>query len=81
MNVESTLERFIVDELLLANPDKSISADESLIGSGVIDSLALVRLITFVEDQFSVTVEDDEVIPENWETLQSIVALIRQKSP
>jgi acyl carrier protein len=50
-----------------------------LISRGVLDSLALLRLIAFIEEQFGVTVNDDEVIPDNFETVNEIKSFIDKK--
>jgi acyl carrier protein len=79
MNTETAIERFIVDELLLGDSNTRIDPDESLISRGVLDSLALLRLIAFIEEQFGVTVNDDEVIPDNFETVNEIKSFIDKK--
>jgi acyl carrier protein len=79
MNLETSIERFIVDEILLGSEQTRLDPDESLISSGVLDSLALLRLIAFLEEQMGVTVEDSEVIPENFETVNEIKGFIERK--
>jgi acyl carrier protein len=79
MNIEATIERFIVDELMMGNGQTKIDPDQSLISSGVVDSLALLRLITFIEEQFGVVVEDDEVIPDNFQSINVMKGLVEQK--
>jgi acyl carrier protein len=56
-----------------------LEPDTSLISSGIIDSLSLIRLINFIESRFNVTIEDDEVTPDNFETLNLLDALIASK--
>ena len=79
MNNETAIERFILDDLLIGEDRTSLDPDESLISSGVLDSLALLRLIAFIEEQFGVTVEDDEVVPDNFETVNTIRSFIERK--
>lgn len=79
MNIEATLERFIIDELMMGNGQTKVDPDQSLVSSGVLDSLALLRLISFIEDQFGVTIEDDEVIPDNFQTINVMKALVEEK--
>jgi len=79
MDTVTAIESFIVNEIMLADNSTQIDPNESLINSGVLDSLALLRLIAFIEEQFSVTIEDSEVIPENLETINDIVVFIEQK--
>lgn len=79
MNIEATIEHFIVDELMMGDGQTKLDPDQSLISSGILDSLALLRLIGFVEEKFEVYVEDDEVIPDNFETINVIKTLVEQK--
>ena len=79
MDTETAVESFIVNEIMLGDNSTQIDPNESLINTGVLDSLALLRLIAFIEDQFNVTIEDSEVIPENLETINDIVDFIDQK--
>ncbi|HCX28974.1 MAG TPA: acyl carrier protein [Blastocatellia bacterium] len=46
-----------------------------------LDSLALIRLVAFLESDFGIRVEDEELIPENFETLRRLGALLQSKSP
>jgi acyl carrier protein len=73
------IERFIVEELLRDGGRKSISMDEPLISTGLIDSLAMLRLISFLEEEFSLTIGDGEVTPDNFETLQQLLQFIERK--
>ena len=79
MDLETAIERFIVDEIMLVDSQTKIDPDESLISSGVLDSLALLRLIAFLEEQLGITVEDSEVIPENFESINEIKAFVDRK--
>jgi len=46
-----------------------------------LDSLALIRLVAFLESDFGIRVEDEELIPENFETLRRLGELLESKSP
>jgi acyl carrier protein len=79
MNTEALLKRFIIDELLVGDSRIQVTNDASLLSSGVIDSLSLIRLINFIEEQFHVTIEDEEVVPENFETINALLVMINGK--
>ena len=79
MNVTVPIERFIVDERTLGGRRTRSDPDESLISSGILDSLSLLRLIVYIEEQFGLTIEDSEVIPDNFETLNSMNYFINSK--
>jgi acyl carrier protein len=79
MNTEERIKHFILEELQHGNSKLQIDSEEELISSGVIDSLALLRLIVFIEERFGVTVEDGDVVPDNFETVNSIKAFVEKK--
>lgn len=78
MTVEQTLTHFITQELLLGQ-ETSIHPDQSLTSTGVIDSLSLLRLIGFIEDTFHVEIEDTELSPDHFETINVMVHLVEGK--
>jgi acyl carrier protein len=79
MNVETKLTDF-VQKRLLARADKTtVARDESLIAGGLLDSLAVVELTAFVENTFGITVEDEDVVPANFETIEQLAAFVTRK--
>jgi acyl carrier protein len=79
MDTKETIERFVVDELLLGDRRSKIDPNKSLITSGIIDSLGLLRLISYLEDQFSISIKDIEMVPENFETINKIETFVISK--
>lgn len=79
MNIRAEIEHFVLNNLLIGNNKTKIDPDESLIADGIIDSLALLQLIAFIEEQFAITVEDDEVVPENFQTINMMSSLVERK--
>ena len=79
MDVSQALEEFIVQNIMVADEDVSLSWDDSLIKSGIVDSLGILRLIAFMEENFSVLVDDTEVVPENFETINAMKSLVQRK--
>jgi acyl carrier protein len=79
MNIEAAIEKYIVEEIMLADRNTRIDPDESLVNSGVLDSLALLRFINFLEDQFDIVVDDIEVVPDNFESINVASAFVTSK--
>jgi acyl carrier protein len=79
LDTETAIERFILDEILLGSAKKGLDPSESLILSGILDSLGLLRLIAYVEKEFGILIEDGEVIPENFESIETINRFIANK--
>lgn len=59
---------------------KDLGEEDSLLERGLLDSMALVKLITFLEERFGVQLSDEEFDPDNFETLSAISALVAAKS-
>jgi acyl carrier protein len=77
MNTQA-IESFIVNDLLQGARD-TINLDEPLVSTGVIDSLGMLRLIGFLEEEMGVAIGDGEVTPDNFETLRKIAQFVEGK--
>ena len=79
MSTQNTIKGFIVDTLLVASDRTDVGADEPLTSSGLIDSLGMLRLITFLEEHFKMEIGDGEVGEENFGTLSRLAAFVDRK--
>ena len=79
MNAEATVQQFIEKNFLYKKDIKNISSDASLLDAGLIDSVGVFQLATFIETQFSIEVLDEDIVPENFENINAIVAFINAK--
>ena len=70
---------YITENFLYARPDYVVSEDEHLLEKGVVDSMGMVELITFLQDRFGVEPADDEITEDNFATLQRIAAFVKRK--
>jgi methoxymalonate biosynthesis acyl carrier protein len=59
---------------------RDVADDEPLIENGVMTSLQTVELVTYLEDEFGITVEDDEFDEENFGSVEAIAALVEGKA-
>lgn len=79
MEINSLLKQFIESKLVSNKAYQNLSESDPLLTTGIIDSLGIVKLLTFIKDQFSVTIEDEDITPENFATIDAISALIQSK--
>lgn len=79
MDTKAVLTQFIADDLLMGQSRAAITPDTSLIESGILDSLSLIRLINFVEERFNLIINDEEIIPDNFETINLLASLISSR--
>lgn len=73
-SIEQQLRAFITENFFVEDPD--LAGDVSLTRSGIIDSTGVMDILLFLEERFGVTVPDDEVTPENLDTLDNIVRYV-----
>ena len=77
MALRDTLSRFIA-ERLVQDRDATIDPNESLLDRGLVDSVGLLNLITFLESETGVRIPEEAMIPEHFESVVSMEALVAQ---
>jgi len=78
MDRQQQIRAYIVDNFLLGQDDGFGNA-ESLLGSGVIDSTGVLEVVGFLEKTFSIQLSDEDLVPENLDTIQSMAAFVGRK--
>ena len=76
MSLNQELLQFVRSELAPGGDAASIDEQTQLIDSGVIDSMALMRLIAFVEERAAVRIPDEDVVPDNFQSINDIRSLV-----
>jgi acyl carrier protein len=71
----STVRKFINGELLYRE-DQAIEHTMNLIENGVIDSMTLLRLVSFLESQYGIEIPDEDIVPDHFRSLASIEAFL-----
>ena len=75
-SIHSRIRAFLHDNF--PTPD-DLSDEQSLLQSGIIDSIGVLTLVTWMEQEFGFVVEDDDVVPENLDGVGALVAYIERK--
>ena len=78
MNVMQVTRGFIIDNFLFEE-DYTFKADTSFLENGIIDSTGILELVAFLEEKFSITVRDEEMIPENLDSLGNVADFVERK--
>ena len=77
--IRSRIKEFIIDNFLFGSTDEPFSNEDSFLEKGIIDSTGILELIEFIEENYEIKVEDDEMIPENLDSLQKVSLFIQKK--
>jgi acyl carrier protein len=78
MTVKDKVRAFIVENFLFGD-GAALQEDDSLRGKGIIDSTGILALIAFLEEEFGISVADNEVRPENLDTIGHIAVFLHHK--
>jgi acyl carrier protein len=70
---------YVLENFLYARTDVQLTETDALLERGIIDSMGVLELITFIQDEFGITVGDDEITEENFGTLASIARYVTGK--
>ncbi len=76
---KETLIKAFIEKEFLRGQGLDLNISDNLIEQGIIDSLGIMRLLTYLESSFGIKVHDEEIIPVNFETIESISSLVRSK--
>jgi acyl carrier protein len=79
VTVTTELEQFIVSELTQGRGIDSVAPDEDLLASGIVDSHGVMEMVAFLKQRYGVSVTDDDLTPENFQSLSSIEAFVARK--
>jgi acyl carrier protein len=74
--VPNAVAEYIATHILPGSIAAQILQSTSLFEDGFVDSLGLQQILTHIEDQYSIEVDDDDLVPENFETVAGIAALV-----
>ena len=80
MSAEATIRNYILDNYLFTDDQTALNSDDSFLEKGVLDSTGILEVIYFLEETFGIKISDDEMIPENLDSVSNIVAFIGRKS-
>ena len=79
--METVINDYISRELV---PDPAVlplANETSLLDSGILDSLSLLRLVVFLEERFGITMGDGDLLPENFASVNAICTYLRSREP
>ena len=76
---ESAIREFLVNEVLYDRDVKDLGPEDPLIARGLLDSLSILKTVTFCEERFGITIPDHDVLPDHFESVRAIAALVDRR--
>lgn len=77
--IKEKIKSFIVENFMFGS-DEGLTDDTSFLEQGIIDSTGVLELVEFLENTFSIEVDDEELVPENLDSLKSLESYLERKT-
>lgn len=75
---ETTIRTFLVEDVFYDRDLKDLKPEDSLLSKGLLDSMSILKTVTFCEEQFGITIPDEDVLPDNFESVKAIAQLVER---
>jgi acyl carrier protein len=78
-SIKEKIRVFIVENFLFGD-ESGLQDSTSFFDEGVVDSMGILELVEFLKEEFSITIEDEELLPENLDSIDNVVSFLMKKS-
>ena len=78
MEYKQAIREFIIENFLFGESN-GLEDDTSFLEEGIIDSTGILELVTFLEETYGISVEDDELVPENLDSIDNVAQYLNKK--
>lgn len=76
MNIEEAIIKFVTEELLSSSVE--VEAEDNLLADGMVDSIGMLRLVTYIEELTQITIPQEDLVIENFRTIKIITRYLEQ---
>lgn len=80
MSIQNRVKTYVLENFLFSDNGYELAEDASFLEEGIVDSTGVLELVMFVEEAFNIAVEDEEIVPENFDSIGQLTAYIRRKA-
>jgi acyl carrier protein len=80
MNTKEQIRQYIAQNFLFSNNGFELGDDVSFLDEGVVDSTGVLELVMFVEDTFNIEVDDEDIVPDNFDSVNNLALYIASKT-
>ena len=78
MSLQQDIRGFIVENFLFGE-DGGLEDDSSFIEQGIVDSTGIMQLVSYLQEQYRIAIDDEELIPDNLDSIRKVAAFIEEK--
>lgn len=80
MSARAKIKNYILENYLFTDDPSALNDSDSFLQQGIIDSTGILEVVFFLEEEFGVKVEDEEMLPENLDSVDNLVAFLERKT-
>jgi acyl carrier protein len=80
MIVKDQIKQYIAENFLFSDDGYQLSESASFLEEGIVDSTGVLELVMFVEETFAIVVEDEEIVPENFDSVAQLAGYVQRKT-
>jgi acyl carrier protein len=80
VDIKAQIRRYVAQNFLFSDNGFELSDDASFLEEGIVDSTGVLELVLFVEDTYNIEVDDDEIVPDNFDSVGSLAAFIKRET-
>lgn len=80
MSAKEKVKNYILENYLFTDDQDALKDGDSFLEQGIIDSTGILEVIFFLEEEFGISVDDEEMVPENLDSVNNLVKFIEAKS-
>ena len=77
-DIRKKVKAFVVENFLFGN-EEGVKDDTSFLDEGIIDSTGILEMVGYLEEEFDISVDDEELVPENLDSINNVVAYLERK--
>ena len=79
MQIEPQIRQYLAENFLFSDNGYELEDEASFLEEGIVDSTGVLELVMFVEETFGITVQDEEIVPQNFDSVSQLAAYVRRK--
>ena len=80
MDTEQKIRNFILENYLFTDDQNELKNDDSFLEQGIIDSTGVLEVVLFLEEEFEIKVNDEDMVPDNLDSVNNIVSYIEKNT-
>lgn len=79
MDTKEQIRQYLAQNFLFSNNGLDLKDDASFLEEGIVDSTGVLEMVMFVEETFNIEVNDDEIVPDNFDSVNALATFIARK--